>query len=229
MTKIVCISDTHCKLNQVKLPDGDILVHAGDALSRGTLSEFMEFVNQLEKIKVKYKHIIYVQGNHDRITEQNESLVKDECASRDIIYLNDTGITLEGISFYGSAVTPRFHDWAWNRDSEQGGTSVGPSNPKYDPIQKHWDLLPEKVDILITHGPPYGVLDKSVYDGALCGCQHLMKKVLEVEPKFHIFGHIHNWHGKEKRGNTTFVNASSCTEEYKAINKPIVLEIKDEQ
>ena len=225
MTKIVAISDTHCMLNRVKLPDGDILVHAGDALSRGTLSELIVFLNRLEKIKVKYAHVVYVPGNHDRITELNEKLAKDECAARGIIYLNDSGINLLGIEFWGSAVTPRFRDWAWNRDSEQGGTSVHPSHPKYNPIKPHWDLIPDNVDVLITHGPPYGVLDKSVYDGALCGCQHLMKKVLEVEPKYHIFVHIHEWHGKEKRGNTTFVNASNCTEQYKPINEPIVLEI----
>jgi len=223
--KIVCISDTHCNLRKVKLPDGDILVHAGDALSRGTLTEFMKFVNELDKLRAKYLHIIYVPGNHDMITEQNEDLVKQECAARNIIYLNNTGITLGGIKFWGSGVTPRFHNWAWNRDSGDCGTSYHHLEEKYDPIQPYWDMIPDDTDVIITHGPPSGVMDVSIYSMENCGCKHLLNRVLDISPKYHIFGHIHNWHGIDKIVDTTFVNAAICTEQYDPTNEPIVVEI----
>lgn len=230
MIKLVCISDTHCKLNRVKLPDGDILVHAGDALSRGTLSEFIHFINQLENIKVKYKHVIYVPGNHDIISEKNETLVREECEARGIIYLNNEGITLEGIEFYGSGITPRFHNWGWNKDSGDCGTSYPPEHKSYDPIEPYWDAIPSTVDVLITHGPPRGIMDLSVYSGDLCGCPYLLDKVMEIKPVYHIFGHIHFFGGqKEKVNGVTFVNASICTEQYVPKNSPTVLEIKNEK
>ena len=226
MIKIVCISDTHCQLDKVKLPKGDILVHAGDALSRGTFNEFTEFMGHMEQIKDDYKHVIYVPGNHDRITEINEFIVKQECKSKDIIYLNDTGIELEEIKFWGSGVTPRFHNWAWNRDSGTSGTSYRKDHIDYDPIQKHWDLIPKDTEILITHGPPKGYLDKSVYDGKQCGCEYLLKKIKKINPKYHIFGHIHYYGGQVDflNKNTTLVNAAVCNEQYQPKNKIVVLE-----
>lgn len=228
--KLVCISDTHCQLSKIKLPKGDILVHAGDALSRGSHSEFISFINKMEKLaKNKYKHVIYVPGNHDWITELNEPLVKQECASRGVIYLNDSGITIDGFKFWGSAITPRFHDWAWNRDSDDCGTSKPPGHPIYKPIKLHWDMIPDDTDVLITHGPPKGFLDKSIYSGEHCGCPYLVKRVAEIKPKYHIFGHIHNWHGTYDLGDgTVLINASSCTESYKPLNKPIVVELKND-
>jgi len=225
--KMVCISDTHCQLNKVKLPDGDILVHAGDALSRGTLSEFTNFLNKMEKLaNNKYKHVIYVPGNHDIITELNEDLAKKECASRNIIYLNNSEVSIEGIKFYGSGITPRFHNWAWNRDSGSSGTSYRKENPNYKSIDPYWDAIPEDTDVLITHGPPKGVLDISVYDGKECGCNYLWHRVQQVEPTFHIFGHIHEWGGqKVTLRNTTFINASVCTEQYKPLNNVLVVDV----
>lgn len=221
--KMVCISDTHCQLGKMDIPEGDILVHAGDALSHGTRRELSNFLYQYEKLPHAYK--IYVPGNHDRITEENEQLVKDECASRNIIYLNDSGINILGYNFWGSAITPRFHDWAWNRDSMNCGTSVPKDHPKYKSIKPHWDMIPENTDVLVTHGPPKGIMDMSIYNGVHCGCPHLLNKVQEIKPKYHIFGHIHNWHGINV-GETTFVNASSCTEQYNPVNPPIELELE---
>jgi Icc-related predicted phosphoesterase len=213
-------------LNQVNIPEGEILVHAGDALSRGTDKEFRKFINHFKKLPHPYK--IYVPGNHDIFTEKNEPYVKSECAANGIIYLNNSGINILGLDFWGSGITPRFHNWAWNRDSGICGTSYRPSNPEYNPIEPYWDIIPENTDILVTHGPPHGILDVSIYSGEHCGCKRLLNKVNELKPKYHIFGHIHHWYGTQKIENTTFVNASICTEQYKPINKPIVLEINNE-
>lgn len=225
--KIVCISDTHCQLNKIYLPEGDMIIHAGDALSHGTYSELVTFLNRYEK--TDYKHKIYIPGNHDRISEINEELVKQECVDRDIIYLNDLGITIEGIKFWGSGVTPRFHDWAWNRDSGEKGTSKHEDHPSYNPIDPHWDKIPDDVDVLITHGPPHGILDISVYSGDLCGCEKLLEVVNRVKPRYHIFGHIHHYHGTKTIDDTTFINASICTESYRPTNKPFVIEIEEKK
>lgn len=224
--KIVCISDTHCRLRHiaVDLHEGDFLIHAGDALSQGTLSEWGRFIKEFAALP--HKHKIYVPGNHDRITELNEDLVKKDCAKAGVIYLNNTGIEIEGKYFYGSAITPRFHNWAWNRDSGNCGTSYESDHPDYEDIAPYWDAIPEKTDILITHGPPQGIMDISIYDKVECGCPILRHRVHEVEPTYHIFGHIHNWHGIEVVGSTTFINASSCDEKYRAVNTPITVELK---
>lgn len=221
--KIVCISDTHTQLNLVDVPDGDILVHAGDALNRGLKWELIEFLDEYETLP--HKHKIYVPGNHDWITEKDEPFCRKECEDRGIIYLNDSGINIEGIEFWGSGVTPRFGHWAWNRDSGRQGHSNEPDHFFYDPIQPHWDLISDNVDILITHGPPIGILDVSVYNGALCGCGKLLKKVEEVKPKYHVFGHIHQWGGQTKKeGDTIFINASVCNEQYKPVNKIVTID-----
>lgn len=227
MTKIVCISDTHTQLSDISVPDGDILIHAGDALNRGTEEEFMKFITEYEDLP--HKHKIYVPGNHDWITERHESLVKEECKNRDIIYLNDSSRIVKGIMFWGSGITPRFGNWAWNKDSDFQGHSRQPDDWGYDPIQPHWDLIPHGTDILITHGPPIGVLDMSVYNGNLCGCKRLLNRIREIKPKYHVFGHIHFYGGQiKKEGETTFINASVCNEQYRPVNQIISIDYENE-
>lgn len=226
--KMVCISDTHCQLSKIKLPDGDILVHSGDALSRGTLTEFTRFINKMGNLaQKKYEKVIYTPGNHDIITEENESLAKQMCAERGVIYLNDSGIKIDDFNFWGSAVTPRFHDWAWNRDLEQDRHNRETHYLPFKAIQDHWDLIPDDTNVLITHGPPKGFLDISVYSGVHCGCPQLLEKISNLKNlKYHVFGHIHNWHGIYDLGNgTKLVNASNCTESYKPTNPPIVVDL----
>jgi Icc-related predicted phosphoesterase len=213
--KLVFISDTHCQLDKITVPDGDVLIHCGDALSSGSESEFKEFIKQFKKLP--HKHKIYVPGNHDRYTELSEQNAKDIIFDNDLIMLIDQEIVIDGVKFYGSPVTPRFgHNWAWNRDISINGKQ---------PISDHWDLIPEDTDVLITHGPPHGIMDISVYQGNKCGCPHLLEAVYKVKPKIHAFGHIHNWHGVKVYDDITFINASNCTEQYKPDFKPIVIDI----
>jgi len=225
MTKIVCISDTHCQLDEIEVPEGDILIHAGDALSRGTYSEFSEFIKRFSALPHKYK--VYVPGNHDRVTELNEELIRDDCTALGVRYINNESLEILGIKFYGSGITPRFHDWAWNRDSGDGGTSYGPNNINYDPIKPYWDAIPDEVDVLITHGPVKGILDVSVYDGRQCGCYYLLQRVMDIKPKYHVFGHIHNWGGMtEVVEGVTFINASVCNEAYDPTNEIVTIDYK---
>lgn len=207
MVKIVAISDTHKKHRKLSVPEGDILIHAGDITSKGSLNDLVDFNHWLGELPHKYK--IIVAGNHD-FCFQNEPIESQKLITN-AIYLQDQMITLLGLKFYGSPWQPWFFDWAFNlkRGSE---------------IKTKWDLIPKDTDVLITHGPPMQILDKTVMKKHV-GCEELIKKVLEIKPKVHIFGHIHEEYGSIIKENIIFVNASSCTHSYQAINKPIEIEI----
>ena len=206
--KLVFISDTHNRHRDIKIPEGDILVHAGDVSSRGIKSEIDSFINWFQS--QPHKHKIFIAGNHDfffeKIVERNV-----EVKIPNVIYLNDSGCEIEGLNFWGSPVQPEFFNWAFNRKRGKE-------------IKQHWDLIPKNTDILITHGPPYGILDKTTRN-ELVGCEELVKKVIEIKPKIHAFGHIHEGYGIFKNENTTFINASILNEKYIYTNDPIIIEI----
>jgi len=228
--KIVCISDTHNYHKKIKLPDGDVIVHTGDFSSRGyehELENFTDWYGSL--VGKKYKHAILIAGNHDIGTQAHDNF-KRMCASKNIVYLMDSSVTIDDIKFHGSPVTPRFgYGWAWNRDIEDTRTASEIANyAPYNPIKPHWDLIPDDTDVLLTHGPPKGVLDVTYYQGIEVGCPLLWEKVQEVKPKLHVFGHIHEQYGFLSLEETTFVNASTCSLAYKPDNPPIVIEVRKE-
>lgn len=128
-----------------------------------------------------------------------------------IIYLNDSGTTIDGIKVWGSPVTPWFFSWAFNKRRGEG-------------IRKHWNLIPTDTDLLITHGPPYGILD-AVINQRRTGCKDLLQKVQEVKPKVHVFGHIHESYGVQKTMGTQFINCCLLNESYELVNKPVTFEI----
>ena len=167
----------------------------------------MHHRDQFEKLPHKIK--IFVPGNHDIGFETHENLYRKMFKNTHVLI--DESIIINGIKIYGSPWQPEFYDWAFNL----------PRGPK---LKQKWDLIPEDTDILITHGPPKRILDQAP-DGFYCGCEELLEAVKRIEPTYHIFGHIHAGYGIETIGNTTFVNASSCTEQYKPINLPITLSI----
>lgn len=222
--KIVAISDTHNRHRNIKLPEGDIIVHSGDATGRGTHSEVQHFLDWYSKLD--YKHKIFVPGNHDMLFESDPALTKQMCVERGIILLNDSGIEIDGLKFWGSAVSPWFHNWAFNRRrTQEDATRFG---DKW--IKEHWDLIPEGTDVLITHGPPYKILDQLTYvDGTLknefVGCEDLLAAIQRVKPGVHIFGHIHCGYGEKHVDGTSFYNAAICDETYSASNSPHVIEV----
>ncbi|TMM31499.1 metallophosphoesterase [Polaribacter aestuariivivens] len=205
--KIVLISDTH-GVHNFRIPDGDVLIHAGDVSSRGRKAEIDLFVKWFQK--QPHKHKIFIAGNHDFYFEeaaQNNIAVNYP----NLIYLNDSGCEIDGIKFWGSPIQPTFFNWAFNRNRGKE-------------IKKHWDLIPNNIDVLITHGPPYKVLDLTKNE-TYAGCEELKKKVLEIKPKLHVFGHIHEAYGKTIRNETIFVNASLLDHKYKSANTPILVEV----
>jgi Icc-related predicted phosphoesterase len=209
--KIVAISDTHSKhkyLTDDLLGDADMIICAGDISTRGGKSEVIDFLNWYSKLPYQYK--ILIAGNHDFIFEQEQTINSILEEYPNIIYINDSGITINDIKIWGSPIQPYFHNWAFNR--------IGTS------IIKHWDLIPQDTDILVTHGPPMGILDKTIR-GAEVGCPYLLEKVNIVKPKFHIFGHIHEAFGQEIIDNTHFINASVLDVRYNLVNHPIYFNI----
>lgn len=210
--RLVCISDTHNQDLLYDLPEGDVLIHGGDLTGRGKVKEIAKALDWLATYTKRYKKIILIAGNHDFMAQKHPSLMKSMCETRGLTYLFDSGVEYEGVKFWGSPWQPWFHDWAFNL--EEG----------YE-LQEKWDLIPTDTDVLITHGPPYGIRDKC-FDGRKVGCHNLLREVKErIKPKFHIFGHIHEDYGQYKTKDTTFINASTCNLKYKAINMPIEVEI----
>ena len=209
--KFVVISDTHGKHQSLILPKGDVIIHAGDVSSMGKESEIKDFLNWFSKTDFTYK--ILIAGNHDFYFEKisHNTQVLEELIPSNIIYLNDTGIEIENLKIWGSPIQPWFYNWAFNRY-------------RGEDIKKHWNKIPQDTDILITHGPVFGILDKTSRNENV-GCKDLLNKIEEIKPKFHICGHIHEAYGQLKQENTTYINASVLDENYNLRNKPIVFEI----
>lgn len=200
---IDCISDTHSKHHHLHLSGGDILIHAGDCTSMGTLNETLKFLDWFGR--QNYTHRLLIAGNHDLIFEKEPEKIAEECSNRDIILLNDSGIELEGIKIWGSPVTPWYDDWAYNRH-------------RGEEIKKHWDLIPSDTEILVTHGPSYGTLDEVKFQKRFfknVGCEELQKKIQSTDIKLHVFGHIHEGRNVKQLDQRISINASSLNEHYK--------------
>ena len=207
--RIVCLSDTHNCNGQITVPDGDVLIHAGDATITGTQIEIEQFFIWYYSLPHKYK--IFVAGNHDWLFETDNRSARLLTAHFSIKYLQDSFTEIEGLKIYGAPWQPRFFDWAFNLNRGRE-------------MAEKWKLIPVDADILITHGPPFGILDETPR-GDLAGCEELRKRVEDVRPKLHIFGHIHHGYGTAEKFDVKFVNASVCDEAYEPNNAPIVIDL----
>lgn len=208
MKKIVCISDTHGFYENIAVPDGDILIHAGDFGQRGQLSELSRFHDWMASFP--HAHKIFVAGNHDWCFERHPE--ESQAIMREVTYLQDAEVTVMGLKIYGSPWQPRFFDWAFNLNRGK-------------PLAAVWAKVPLKTDILVTHSPPSGILDLTAA-GINAGCEDLIARVKKVKPKLHCFGHIHEGYGRQAKGDTTYVNASICDEDYSPRNLAVVVEVE---
>ncbi len=226
--KIVAISDTHSTQGKFKLPEeGDVIIHAGDATGRGSEFETRAFVKWYGGLNYKYK--VFTPGNHDFYFEEFPTEVRKLCKDHGIILLIDEEVIIEGIKIYGSPQSPWFYDWAFNKarnEAERARYGI-------ELIKHYWDMIPEDTDILVTHGPPYEILDELVTacgnpKGIFVGCQDLLKRIAEVRPDLHIFGHIHCGHGERHIEGVSYYNASICDEMYYPSYSPIVIDYTKE-
>ena len=203
------IADTHSRHRSIRLPKGDVLIHAGDISYRGEKLEVEDFLTWFRK--QDFEHKIFIAGNHDFLLEKAKPKEIDNLILDDIIYLNDSSTLVNGYKIWGSPVTPRFFNWAFNR-------------ARGEAIRKHWELIPSDTHLLITHGPPYGILDQ-VANEQHVGCKDLLNRVVEIKPLVHVFGHIHESYGSTKNMGIRFINASQTNESYEVVNKPVVFEL----
>jgi len=206
--RIVIISDTHGFHNKISIPYGDVFIHAGDFCNFGTFNEARKFAIWLNELPHKYK--IIIAGNHDIIIEK-DSEVSGLIFGGIAEYLQDSGTEIKGIKFYGCPYQPEFNNWAFNlpRKSKR--------------LKNKWDKICDDVDILITHTPPFGILDKN-YKSEHCGCELLRERIEEIQPKIHIFGHVHENYGMTKYNNSTYINASFLNLDY-TFNKVVKINV----
>lgn len=206
--RIVIISDTHNKMSKIAIPDGDLLIHCGDFCGHGDLREVAQFASEMAELP--HKHKVVIAGNHDWPFERDPATARS--ALRDVVYLEDDGVEIEGLKIYGSPWQPEFMNWAFNLPRQS------------DELQSKWAQIPEGTDILITHGPPHGILDSTKFGGHV-GCELLRKRVDEIKPRLHCFGHIHEAYGRQKRNGMLFVNASVLNLWYQPTNDAVVVDL----
>ncbi len=181
--KIWHISDTHSYHGLLQVPEGiDMVIHSGDMgnSKTGPISnnECRDAIEWLASLDIPHK--VLIAGNHDVAFERG-MIRKEDMPG--ITYLQHEEVEVAGLKIFGSPYTPTFGEgWAFNK--------------RRDKLSQYWAEIQEGTDVVISHGPPKGILDHSynqtgnVYER--CGCNALAKKMREIQPKLCLFGHIHN-------------------------------------
>ena len=195
MIKVLHISDTHGMHRKMhSLPFADIISHSGDFCKKGTEEEVIDFIEWFDSLK--YKHKIFIAGNHDDYLHDAQI----DGLPENMHYLCYSAINIEGIDFYG---IPMF--------------SADIINKKY---QKQILEIPNNIDVLITHQPPFGILDQTT--NKHYGDIDILNRVCAIKPKLHLFGHIHNNNGIIS-DTTTFINSAMSDENYQLKQKYHIL------
>ena len=207
--RIVAISDTHEKHGQIRVPEGDILVCAGDITINGKPAAVSEFNAWFAA--QPHRHKLLIAGNHDFLFEKDNDYARS-LISPGIIYLENSGCEIMGLKFWGSPVTPWFFDWAFNKQ-------------RGEEIRRFWDEIPADTDVLVTHGPPFGILDKNA-GGENTGCEELRYALERIRPRLHIFGHIHEGYGIAEQDEMTLINACQLDYQYRLVNEPLVVTLE---
>lgn len=192
--KLVCVSDTHGRLLE-NLPDGDVFIHAGD-FSDGSSNFLPQFDQWLDTLP--YKHKIVIAGNHDF------------CAGplRNAHYLCNETVTIDGVKFYGSPYTPRIGNFVFDYPRNSSEAYL------------NWLTISVDADVVITHGPAYGIGDKVGLEHV--GCKKLRERLNWIDFTYHIFGHVHEGYGfyLDKHANVSAMNHN-----YELVNPLVVLDI----
>ncbi len=192
--KVIAISDTHGSHEKLTIPEGDIIIHCGDMSKMGTEDEINPFLKWFSKLP--HQHKILIAGNHDFLLEKLYFKQVQKIIPSNITYLNETGVEIDERKIWGSPYTPiPGRRWAFNCHRGKD-------------IQERWDRIPPNLDLLMTHGPPFGILDLTT-KGANVGCENLLNVLRARKPKKVVFGHIHEARGIEEIDDITYYNASS--------------------
>lgn len=215
---IDCISDLHG--HYPHLDGGDLLIVAGDLTGTDSAREHEKFYDWC--ITQEYRKIVLIAGNHDNYLFNQIGYPFSETPCVEL--LSDSGCEFEGLKIWGSPWTSRFEGMnpscmAFTCDTEEE-------------LEKKWALIPDDVDILVTHSPPNGISDmvKDSWEGRIAnvGSKKLLHRVKKIKPKLHVFGHVHEGYGidtlewgLDPNKQTIFVNASHVNEYYQPVNKPV--------
>ena len=210
--RLLHLSDTHRNHDQLVIPDGiDLVMHSGDATNYRdpfkNEKEMWEFLEWYGSLDIPNK--VFVCGNHDSSVEAG-LIKKSNIESFGITYLFNDDVTINGYEIWGSPHTPTFNDWSFMKSRAK--------------IHKVWDTIPEDTDIILTHGPPLGMLDITNRRDNLqeqCGDSALLGAIKRIEPAIVAFGHIHNTKRvynagtKQIAGMRTIFSNASCVNDGK--------------
>lgn len=196
--RILHLSDTHGAHHRLKaLPEADVLIHTGDFTLDGSEVEASDFINWL--CNLPYAHKIFICGNHDECLYG--AII--EGLDANVHYLNNSGIEIDGIKFYG---VPMFlNDCITGRQFQ------------------NYANIPDNIDIVITHEPPYGILDES--DKTNFGSKELLQRIKSISPAAHLFGHIHCQQGIERLGTTIYSNGTTINNGIINLQTPIIIKL----
>lgn len=207
--KILCLSDTHGYHRKLDpLPEADVVVHSGDCSQLGNVRQTEDFLDWFQNLPIRHK--VFIAGNHDIGLFQHWQTLQQDAAQPlslelgEIHYLLDDSVTLDGVKFYGSPWQPEFCDMAFNLP--RNGVE----------LDQAWSRIPNDTQVLLTHTPPFGVLDQT-RSGVHAGCERLALRVQQLaDLKLHVFGHIHEAAGQLRQRQVQYVNAF----------KPLLIEIE---
>ena len=205
--KIALFSDTHAFHGKITVPEADMLIFAGDMTHCRTALDVTDFNAFLKDLP--HRHKIVVGGNHDYMLARDPQ--KARLLLSAAVYLLDESVVIEGITIYGAPWQPLFNDRACDAFALPRGRA----------LREKWEMIPPGIDILVTHTPPAGILDR---DGPVShGCSDLTAAVAALKPKYHIFGHIHSRHGMVKYGATSYLNCNVQGDNC-ALRSPLLLD-----
>jgi predicted phosphohydrolase len=191
--RIVAVADTHLFHDDLRVPEGDLFVHAGDLCRGGTLDELDEGLAWVRSLPHRLK--VLIAGNHDWAFAREPAEARARARAAGVVYLEDGGAEVGGLRVWGAPWQPAYNDWAFNL-------------PRGPALAEKWAKVPPGLDLLVTHGPPAGVGDRSS-TGGRGGCADLRARVAEARPRVHLFGHIHEDGGAWALEGTLFVNCTT--------------------
>ena len=189
------------------------MLHAGDVSYHGDRREVEDFLQWFGRLPFAFK--IFVAGNHDFFFEREKLALIKKMLPPTVHYLMDEELSVNGIKIWGSPYTPKFYRWAFNKQ-------------RGEPLAEQWKKIPADVDILLTHGPVYGILDVTPNEQH-AGDKDLLREVLRIKPKVHVCGHIHDSYGTVKRHGIKFINACVLNEAYEMVHEPILIDVSEKQ
>jgi Icc-related predicted phosphoesterase len=199
---ITLLADTHLLHREVEIAPCDLLIHAGDICFMGRDErELLDFNDWLREQPVS--HRIVVPGNHDAPIWADPGKWRNRLSNATLL-INE-GVTIEGLRIWGSPVTSLFN--------------VPFGMPEPVDRARVYSTIPDDIDVLVTHGPPAGVLDAGQ------GCAALRQAVIRLKPRLHVFGHVHSAYGTRPTTHTLFVNASILDENGAPSRSPIRLRL----